>query len=74
VNHDTAVKYKHQIVLKGSNVDVGHGPGVLVEEERELSEQTIRLLRLNSPSILFAKTDCDVMFMMEHIEVKMVRA
>ena len=74
MSDNTKVKYKHQIILKGSNVDVGYGPGVLIEEDRQLSEKTERLLGLNSPSILFAKTDCDIMFMMEHVEVKLVKA
>lgn len=73
MENNAKVKYKHQIILRGSDVDIGYGPGVLVEAERRLSAQTGRLIELNSPSILFAKTDCDMMFLMDHVEVKLVK-
>lgn len=71
---ETKTKYKHQIVLKNSKLDIGLGPGVIFEKPLELSARTEKLLSANNSSIVFAKTDCDVMFLTDHVEVRMVKA
>lgn len=71
---ETKIKYKHQIVLKNSKLDIGLGPGVVFEKPLELSERTEKLLNANVSSIVFAKTDCDMMFLTKHVEVRMVKA
>jgi hypothetical protein len=66
-------KYKHQIVLKDSKLDIGFGPGVLFERDLELSQRTLELLHKQSAGVMFAKIDCDTQFLMEHVEVRMVK-
>lgn len=68
------MKFKHQLILKGCEKDLlGLGPGILTEVELDISNRTCDLLNQNSPTILFAKHECDVMLIMEHICVKMVK-
>lgn len=66
-------KYKHQLILKGSTLDIGMGCGVLVEKELFLSEEALRLIKQNHPSIMFTRIECDTMFISENIEVRMVK-
>jgi hypothetical protein len=66
-------KYKHQLVLKNSTLDIGFGPGVLFEKDLELSSRTLELLNKQSAGVMFAKIDCDTQFLMEHVEVRMVK-
>lgn len=67
------MKYRHQIVLKNSKLDIGLGPGVVFEKQLDLSEHTLHLLNKGHPAITFAKTDCDMMYLLDHVEVRMVK-
>lgn len=66
-------KYKHQLVLKGSTLNIGMGSGVLVEKELFLSEEATRLIKQNHPSIMFTRIECDTMLINENIEVRIVK-
>ena len=63
------MKYKHQIVLKNSKLDIGFGSGVLFEKELDLSDSTRELLESND----VVNAACDVNFLLEHVEVKMIK-
>lgn len=66
------MKFKHQLVLKNSNIDVGLGPGVVYERELNISESTLKMINTNDPKIVWATLESNVALLMEQIEVKLV--
>jgi len=68
------MKFKHQLVLKNSQLDIGFGPGVVFERELNISESTLKLIKSNDPKIVWASLESNVALLMEHIEVKLVQS
>lgn len=66
------MKYKHQLVLKDSSLDVGFGPGVIFEKLLDISQPTAEMLKSNDPKIVWANIECNVALILEHIEVRLV--
>lgn len=66
------MKYKHQLVLKGSSLDVGLGPGVIFEKPLDISQPTAEMLKSNDPKIIWANIESNVALILEHVEVRLV--
>lgn len=66
------MKYKHQIILKGSDVNIGFGPGIVFEKPLEISPATMELIKSNNPNIMWATIESNVALMLEHLEVRLI--